>query len=190
MIPIRGGGTSRTFGVPSPPGHPLGVSPISDYFGYDAGLSAQAVLTAVFAVSDLSPNPAETPEFPRFPVSDAAVFRVAERHEKSINRWEFNIYVAPRYLGGMVEWFMAPVLKTGVPATVPWVRIPLPPLCPPLPVPCVGPVSLPCASRRLPRPGGPRGLPGSPNKPAGSPHCCRQCMPPATPWSGPRGTAE
>ena len=29
--------------------------------------------------------------------------------------------------GGMVEWFKAPVLKTGVGASSPWVRIPLPP---------------------------------------------------------------
>ena len=29
--------------------------------------------------------------------------------------------------GGMVEWFKAPVLKTGVGASPPWVRIPLPP---------------------------------------------------------------
>lgn len=31
-------------------------------------------------------------------------------------------------MGEMVEWFKAPVLKTGEPATVPWVRIPLSPL--------------------------------------------------------------
>ena len=31
-------------------------------------------------------------------------------------------------LGRVAEWFKAPVLKTGVPARVPWVRIPpLPP---------------------------------------------------------------
>src|SRR5690606_5410526 len=29
--------------------------------------------------------------------------------------------------GGMAEWFKAPVLKTGVGASPPWVRIPLPP---------------------------------------------------------------
>jgi hypothetical protein len=32
-------------------------------------------------------------------------------------------------LGRVAEWFKAPVLKTGVPARVPWVRIPpLPPV--------------------------------------------------------------
>jgi hypothetical protein len=37
------------------------------------------------------------------------------------------------YDGRVAEWFKAPVLKTGVPARVPWVRIPpLPPVncCP------------------------------------------------------------
>jgi hypothetical protein len=35
-------------------------------------------------------------------------------------------------LGRVAEWFKAPVLKTGVPARVPWVRIPPlpPPPCP------------------------------------------------------------
>ena len=33
----------------------------------------------------------------------------------------------PAISGGMVEWFKAPVLKTGVGASPPWVRIPLPP---------------------------------------------------------------
>ena len=32
--------------------------------------------------------------------------------------------------GRVAEWFKAPVLKTGVPARAPWVRIPpLPPVC-------------------------------------------------------------
>ena len=31
------------------------------------------------------------------------------------------------YIGEMVEWIMAPVLKTGVGASLPWVRIPLSP---------------------------------------------------------------
>lgn len=36
--------------------------------------------------------------------------------------------------GRVAEWFKAPVLKTGVPARVPWVRIPpLPPVMPKMP---------------------------------------------------------
>ena len=31
----------------------------------------------------------------------------------------------PSFFGQMVEWFKAPVLKTGVGANPPWVRIPL-----------------------------------------------------------------
>ena len=39
-----------------------------------------------------------------------------------------------RRAGGVAEWFKAPVLKTGVGASPPWVRIPPPPPladCPP-----------------------------------------------------------
>jgi hypothetical protein len=45
-------------------------------------------------------------------------FRGAVRFAKSLNSKD----------GRVAEWFKAPVLKTGVPARVPWVRIPpLPP---------------------------------------------------------------
>jgi hypothetical protein len=47
------------------------------------------------------------------------IYRPHEHFAKSLNS---NV-------GRVAEWFKAPVLKTGVPARVPWVRIPpLPPL--------------------------------------------------------------
>ena len=51
--------------------------------------------------------------------------------------------------GEVAEWFKAPVLKTGVPARVPWVRIPP---SPPFSNPDFGIIFLPKMARLVPLP--------------------------------------